>query len=172
MRFATETSTFRLQTLNEINITRYTMYIDSHTHFDMALEDTNLNEYAIMRNLREKEISHSVQVAVDVDNFSWSHNFAKKYQKNGVLFTLGIHPSSKAGDSELEKLKTYLNNVMDSADKDLLFGIGECGLDYYRMRQKKEMQQESFITPIFVALASGSFSHFHQDEPSVCCSPG
>lgn len=127
------------------------MYIDSHTHFDMTLEDKNLTEYTIIKNVKENEITHSVQVAVDVDNFAWSHDFAKKNRQNGVLFTLGIHPSSKAGDNELHQLENYIEKVIHSEDKDLLFGIGECGLDYYRMRQKKDMQQQSFRAHIALA---------------------
>jgi len=54
--------------------------------------------------------------------------------------TLGY--SSLAAD--LIYLSDFANDVLDSPDADLLFGIGEAGLDYFRMRKPKEMQVRSF----------------------------
>jgi TatD DNase family protein len=45
---------------------------------------------------------------------------------------------------ELGALADCVSDVMGGKDAPLLFGIGECGLDYYRMRQPREAQMRSF----------------------------
>ncbi|MCP4138244.1 MAG: TatD family hydrolase [bacterium] len=120
------------------------MYIDSHTHFDMILKEKNISEDSLMTGLIENNLKYVVQVAIDTKGFQWAYDFAKKYRKNGIFFSLGIHPSSWAADKELSFLSDFIKKVMTSEDSDLLFGVGECGLDYFRLRQEKEMQQKSF----------------------------
>ena len=120
------------------------MYIDSHTHFDLCLESAESTEEMLITGLKENSIIHSVQISIDVSGFQWSLQFARKYHKQGILFTLGIHPSSTAENENLKHLSNLVDTVMKSDDSSLLFGIGETGLDYYRMRQPKSMQKKSF----------------------------
>lgn len=127
------------------------MYIDSHAHFDLCMEDRNITEESLISGLRENNIKYAVQISTDADNLSLSHNFAGRNKDAGILFTLGIHPSSKAGDRELKALSEYAKRVMEGDDRGLLFGIGETGLDYYRMRQPKPLQRNSFDFQIDLA---------------------
>lgn len=124
------------------------MYIDSHTHFDLCLENAESTEETLISGLDENGIIHSVQISIDVSGFRWSLEFARKYREHGILFTLGIHPSSIAQDENLKYLSDLVDTAMNSADSSLLFGIGEAGLDYYRMRQPKSMQKKSFEAQI------------------------
>jgi TatD DNase family protein len=127
------------------------MILDSHVHFNMILEDKNYNEADLVKSLRYNNIEYSVQVSVDADDFTWSRDFAKRNYENGVFYTLGIHPSSHADDRNLADLALLAENELKGKYNRLLLGIGECGLDYYRMRQKKEMQIKSFETQIDIA---------------------
>ncbi len=127
------------------------MYIDSHSHFDLCLESSTLSEETLMTGLRDNNISHSVQISIDTSGFQWSLDFAKKYRDHGVMFSLGIHPSSKADEKDLNYLSLFIEQVMKSKNGDLLFGIGETGLDYYRMRQPKKIQLKSFEEQILLA---------------------
>lgn len=122
------------------------MYIDTHTHFDILLKEKRNTE----ENLLNNDLKYMVQVAVSSKSLEWSYNFALKHQKRGILFTLGLHPSSTAWDTELEQL----DNIVEKAYRnhpELLFGIGECGLDYYRMHQEQSMQESSFRHQIFLS---------------------
>ncbi|MCU0822414.1 MAG: TatD family hydrolase [Spirochaetes bacterium] len=129
------------------------MYIDTHVHFDMCLEDRTATEDSLVSGLKKNDIKFAVQVSVDFENLDWGYKFAKKNEN--IFFTLGIHPSSKAGDKELSGLSAYVNKIITSEDSRLLFGIGETGLDFYRMRQPKDNQIKSFIYQIDIAKKFG-----------------
>lgn len=127
------------------------MFIDSHTHIDIILKkEPKLTVPGIINTLQEAGIKHIVQVSVDTASFQWSYDLALKYREQGVRFTLGIHPSSTAWDKELTFLDEFLLKVIP-VHRSLLLGIGECGLDYYRMRQEKSMQINSFKHQLYLA---------------------
>ncbi|HOO71363.1 MAG TPA: TatD family hydrolase [Spirochaetota bacterium] len=128
------------------------MLVDSHAHFDLTLENRDISESELIAALGEHHVTHAVQVSIDPAGFSWSREFAVKHRTKGILFTLGIHPSSDAGDDELRTLENFTTEVMSGKDAHLLFGIGECGLDFYRMRQSGETQFRSFEFQIDLAL--------------------
>lgn len=119
-------------------------FIDSHAHFDLCLEELATDEATLVRGLRDNGIGRAVQVTIDAGGCGWSLEFARRNASDGVLFTLGIHPSSRSGDAELAELDAFVKKVMESVDSPLLFGIGETGLDFYRMRQPREAQYRSF----------------------------
>lgn len=127
------------------------MYIDSHSHFDLTIESTDKNENELLQFIEEKKITHAVQISTSTDGLEWSYDFAKRNKRYGILFTAGIHPSSSAENTHLTRLSDFTENIMESPGRELLFGIGECGLDYYRMHQEKEVQHASFDHQIDLA---------------------
>lgn len=127
------------------------MLLDSHTHFDMILEDKKIREEELVKSLRYNNIEYSVQVATEVKDLEWSRDFAKRHYEDGIFYTLGIHPSSIADDTALEKLASFTGDEMSGKYGKLILGIGECGLDFYRMRQPEEMQRRSFEFQIDLA---------------------
>ena len=118
------------------------MYIDTHAHFDMCMEETSFTEEEMLSRLTDKKIKYSVQISTKPDIFDWSYNFAKK--NKDIFFTLGIHPSESIAEDDLISLSKFIQKVLDSNDRKLLFGIGEIGLDYYRMHQPRNSQIKSF----------------------------
>ncbi len=131
------------------------MYIDSHAHFDLILEDTQDSEDVLMENLRSNNVLRVVQASIDMASCRWSLDFAKRRAAEGVFFTAGIHPSSPARKTELEELQLFAEKIHAGGDSSLFFGIGECGLDFYRMRQPKEMQEQSFRFQVDLANRLG-----------------
>ncbi len=127
------------------------MLIDSHAHFDLVLEGRDITEAEIFSGLKEHSVAFSVQVSIDPAGFSWSREFAARNRDRGILFTLGIHPSSPASEKDLKNLADFTAEVMAGRDAHLLFGIGECGLDFYRMRQQRDVQERSFEFQIDLA---------------------
>ncbi len=125
------------------------MYIDTHAHFDLCLEDRSLTEEIMLSGLKENNVQFAVQVSTEVNVFEWSYKFAKK--NNGIFFTLGIHPSSRALEQDLEAMSGFVKKVIDLNDRNILFGIGEIGLDFYRMHQPRKMQIKSFEYQLDVA---------------------
>lgn len=131
------------------------MYIDSHAHFDLTLEDGSITEDDLMDQTHADDIAGAVQVSIDTACSRWSRDFAKRHAGHGILFTVGIHPSSPAGTIELDELNSLAEQIMSSDDSRLLFGIGECGLDFYRKRQPAEIQERSFRFQIELANRLG-----------------
>jgi TatD DNase family protein len=120
------------------------MYIDSHAHVDMVLEEYSIAEDEMIGNMVSSGVVQAVQVAIDVESSQWSYEFAKRHAGDGILFTVGIHPSSRATARDLGSLHDLLETIEAGDDAGLVFGVGECGLDFYRMRQDKVMQMDSF----------------------------
>ncbi|MCU0849242.1 MAG: TatD family hydrolase [Spirochaetes bacterium] len=127
------------------------MYIDSHAHFDILIGETGADEKEVMDGLKKNGVSRAVQVSIDAGGLGWSREFAGRHSGSGILFTAGIHPSSRADGEQLGALEKFVLEVSGSPDSKLLFGIGECGLDYYRMRMPVEMQRSSFERQIDLA---------------------
>lgn len=126
------------------------MILDSHTHFDMILEQKGVLETEIITNLKDNNVKYAVQVSIEPKGFEWSRNFAQR-NSSGIFYTIGIHPSSRAEDKDLDYLSAFTASSMQAGSSELLLGIGECGLDYYRMHQPREMQIRSFEYQIQVA---------------------
>ncbi len=127
------------------------MYIDSHAHFDLILEKTDMSDGELLDDCINNSVSKSVQISIDIESCRWSQDFARKNHKKGILFTLGIHPSSEAGTENLSTLSRFVSDTILTEAYELLFGIGECGLDFYRMRQPKAKQKASFEHQIAIA---------------------
>ena len=127
------------------------MILDSHVHFNMILEDKKISEADILQSLKYNNIEFAVQISVEEKDFLWSRDFAKRNYENGIFYTLGIHPSSPAQEQTLANLASLVEQEMSGKYSRLLLGIGECGLDYYRMHQPKEMQINSFEKQIDIA---------------------
>ncbi len=120
------------------------VYVDSHAHFDLCIEEGAGRAEELLAGMHEGGVCHAVQISIDVDGLEWARDFAVQNRGRGVLFSLGIHPSSRADANDLIYLSDFVKDVMQSADSRLLFGIGEAGLDYYRMRRPREEQIRSF----------------------------
>jgi len=116
------------------------MYIDSHAHFDLILEKSAEDEAAVLDAMSRGGVTIAVQIGIDVPRSIWSRDFARRNADRGILYSVGIHPSSLAGHSDCKAIEE-----LASSGDERLFGIGECGLDYYRMRRTKEDQRESFL---------------------------
>jgi TatD DNase family protein len=117
----------------------------------MILRDKTKSEADLLKSLKYNNIEYALQVSVEERDFIWSRDFAKRHYEDGIFYTLGIHPSSQAAEKELKILSDLTDSEMKGKFDKLLFGIGECGLDYYRMHQPKEMQRNSFETQIDIA---------------------
>jgi TatD DNase family protein len=126
------------------------MYIDSHAHFDIIIQESGIDETALLSNMKSSDVLRAIQISIDPEGFNWSLDFACRNKNNGIRFTAGIHPSSESSEHELDYLEKFIENIPDDK-KNLLAGIGECGLDYYRMRRPEKEQHDSFIRQIAIS---------------------
>jgi TatD DNase family protein len=120
------------------------MFVDSHAHFDMVFSESGVSEESLLDTLSQKRIAHAVQVSIDLESLDWSADFIKRHDDGRFFFTMGIHPSTRTDTAMLEQFLGKADRYVSSPLKNRILGIGECGLDYYRMRQPKDLQLRSF----------------------------
>ncbi len=140
-------------------------YIDVHSHVNFVAFDADREE-TIKRALDNGV--YVINVGTQVDTSKKAIEMAEKYEK-GVYAIIGLHPvhTDKSFHDEKElgeggKEFTSRGEVfdekayLDMAKHPKVVGIGECGLDYYRLELESERKQrEAFSTQINVANESG-----------------
>src|SRR3989338_7111278 len=118
---------------------------DVHTHVQLAA--LNEDREDVIKRAQEKE-NYMINVGTQWDTSSAAIDLAKKYE-SGVWATIGLHPihTSKSFHDKQEigeggEEFTSRGEVFDydyylQLGKDeKVVGIGECGLDYYRLTRE------------------------------------
>ncbi len=145
------------------------MLIDTHAHVNFkAFKGEEEN---VIRRAHEAGVL-VVNVGTQLDTSTEAVDLAKKFQTPNFKFptyaVVGLHPVhtySQYVDEEESRFKTREEKFdyeayKKLAENPLVVGIGECGLDYYRLRTEdlgikpgevKELQKRAFIQQIKLA---------------------
>jgi TatD DNase family protein len=117
--------------------------VDTHCHlFLLDREPSDVVETA-----RASGVDRLLCVGVDVETSVRSLELAESI--DGVFATAGMHPhDADAFDS------VAASRIEELVSDRLVVGVGECGLDYFRMNSPREDQLRTFRTHI--ALSNGS----------------
>lgn len=111
------------------------MYIDSHAHFNLIIEE-GLTISELLEQMRQHEITTAVQIGTDIESTLWSRDFAAA--NSAIYYTAGLHPEHRF-DSERT---TELVSTIDTCCEDQkCIAIGEIGLDYHYPGFDKQNQQ-------------------------------
>ena len=111
------------------------MIIDTHAHLDFPDYNKDLDE--VLRRAEEIGVEYIINVGIDVKSSNKSINLAGRY--NQFFASIGIHPNEAANVS-----KEDWSQIESLAKQDKVVAIGETGLDYYRNRSEKGVQQRLF----------------------------
>lgn len=108
--------------------------VDTHCHLDSDEYNGDLEN---ILNTLEKEIEFCVNIGCDMKSCKSSIELAKKY--DFIYATVGIHPIyiSEIKDDDIKTLEKYIS-------QDKVVAIGEIGLDYYWMKDSKDIQKKWF----------------------------
>ena len=119
------------------------MAIDTHAHiFD---EQFDLDRDEVILRIKEANISKVVVVGFSKETNVLAQNLA---QKHHFLYpTAGYHPSevNDINIDDIKELEDFINNHK-------VYAIGECGLDYYWVKDNKEKQIWVFNEQIKLAI--------------------
>lgn len=118
--------------------------VDTHCHlFLMEVEPAVAVEAA-----RAGGVDRMICVGVDVESSRRSLDLAEGFE--GVFATAGMHPhDASAFDAHASaRLEELLHNP-------IVIGVGECGLDYFRMRSPREDQLRVLATHVAWSNESG-----------------
>lgn len=120
-------------------------WTDSHCHLHLC-EDEGASIAQLIRAAARAGVGSIVAVGIDVESSNRAITMAREYE--GVFATAGVHPNSAAdfGDAHVEKLDALLT-------KELVVGVGESGLDFYRDESPRPQQERAFRAHIELARA-------------------
>ena len=136
-------------------------YIDIHSHVNFKAFDEDRDE--VIKRALEND-TWVINVGTQIDTSKKAVEMANQY-KEGVYAIIGLHPihtgASYHDEKELGEGGKEFTSRGENFDKDAyrellkdpkVVGIGECGLDYFRLTEESvEKQKNDFIAQIELA---------------------
>lgn len=130
-------------------------YFDSHTHVQFAAYDEDRHE--LIKNTLEEGVG-MINVGTNLETSKSAIELANKYDEKPVFATVGLHPThtysnykdeNEMNDSSgLEKSFDY-EVYKNLASKNKVVAIGECGLDYFRLKSKEKKEIRKIQIEVF-----------------------
>jgi TatD DNase family protein len=118
------------------------MYIDSHCHLSKEYYDS-LDE--IVNKAKEKNVNTLIISGCDKNGIIEGLDIINKY--DNIYMTIGFHPSEANITTEEDLI--WLENLIKENDK--IIAVGEIGLDYYWVKDNKELQRDLFRRQLDIA---------------------
>ena len=119
------------------------MYVDSHCHLDFPELRAELPQ--VLERMAAARVTHALCISVTMP--SWPEVHALALQNENLYATVGVHPDTEDASTPSADALAAL------AQRPKVVGIGETGLDYYRLSGDLEWQRTRFRTHIAVARA-------------------
>lgn len=132
------------------------MFVDSHCHINFPDLRARLPE--LLTRMRENRVTHALCISVTLEDFPSVLEIAE--QEPNVYATVGVHPDAEADVEEGRSIEEpTLERLLTLADHPRVVGIGETGLDYYRLGDRTvadmEWQRDRFRTHIRASKQTG-----------------
>lgn len=130
------------------------MYIDSHCHLDFP--ELNQNLSAVLAAMRQNDVGYGLCISVTLPELPKVLAVAEAHPN--LFATVGVHPDYE----EVEE--PTVAELVRLAQHPKVIGIGETGLDYYRLKGDLEWQRERFRTHIRAAVEASMPLVIHTRE--------
>ena len=129
------------------------MYTESHCHLNFPELMGQLD--SIQQAMVAAQVNRAMVICTTMEKFDEVHNLAMA--NNNMWATVGVHPDNEG------VREPSLQDLLDGATRPKVVAIGETGLDYYQMDERKggrtiadmEWQRERFRTHIRAARQTG-----------------
>jgi TatD DNase family protein len=129
------------------------MYTDSHCHLNFPELMSQLDN--IQQAMVAAQVTRAMVICTTLEKFDEVHKLA--LANDNMWATVGVHPDNEG------VREPSLQDLLDGAARAKVVGIGETGLDYYQMDERKggrtiadmEWQRERFRTHIRAARQTG-----------------
>ncbi len=122
------------------------MFIDSHCHLDFP--ELQAQQDGVLALMRENAVTHALTISTTLKTFPAVRAVAEAHAH--IWCTAGVHP-----DEQVDEREATMEELVAMAAHPKVVGIGETGLDYYRLPEPLDWQRERFRTHIRAARASG-----------------
>jgi len=116
-------------------------FVDSHCHINFPELVADID--AVLARMRENEVVNALCISVNLADFPQVLRLAEQYPH--IYATVGVHPDYE--DVE----EPSVARLVELAQHPKIIGIGETGLDYYRLTGELEWQRARFRTHIRAA---------------------
>ena len=121
------------------------MFTDSHCHLSFPELQASLPEIRLA--MREAQVDRALCICTTLEEFDAVHGLAMRY--DNFWATVGVHPDNEG------VLEPAFDDLVRRAGLPRVVGIGETGLDYYRLGERAvadmAWQRERFRTHIRAA---------------------
>jgi TatD DNase family protein len=121
------------------------MFTDSHCHLNFPELVENLD--TIRADMAAAQVNRALVISTTLESFPDVHALATQY--DNFWATVGVHPDNEGVQ------EPSLNDLLERAKLPKVVGIGETGLDYYRLNGRTvadmEWQRERFRVHIRAA---------------------
>lgn len=121
------------------------MFTDSHCHLSFPELSAKLPE--ILSAMRDAQVDRALCICTTLEEFEEVHALARDHVN--LWGTVGVHPDNE------NVLEPTLNDLLQRAARPRVVGIGETGLDYYRLNGRTvadmDWQRERFRVHIRAA---------------------
>ena len=132
-------------------------YFDVHSH--ISFKDYDEDRAAVVERMREAGVG-TITVGVDIQTSIEAVSFAEKHE--GFYATIGLHPNNtptEGFDAKLYKKLLVSEKVV---------GVGECGLDYYRIESNVAKEKKRQLLEFEKQMA---FAIEHNKPLMIHCRP-
>ena len=128
------------------------MYTDSHCHLNFPELMSQLD--SIQQAMQAAQVTRALCICTTMENFDEVHGLAMAH--DNMWATVGVHPDNEG------VREPSVQDLLDGAARPKVVAIGETGLDYYQMDERKggrsvadmAWQRERFRTHIRAARQS------------------
>ncbi len=114
------------------------MYTDSHCHLNFPQLQSRMSE--IRQEMQAAQVSRALLISTQLETFEDVHRLAMAY--DNFWCTAGVHPD------EDQVQEPTLEDLLRTGQRPKVVGIGETGLDYYRLGERSladmEWQRQRF----------------------------
>ncbi|MFM9913517.1 MAG: TatD family hydrolase [Methylophilaceae bacterium] len=118
------------------------MFIDSHCHLDFPELATNIAD--VLAAMHANDVTYGLCISVKLPDFPRVLAMAEAH--DNLFATVGVHPDYE------DEIEPSVDDLVCLAAHPKVVGIGETGLDYYRLTGDLEWQRERFRTHIRAAI--------------------
>jgi TatD DNase family protein len=125
------------------------MFTDSHCHLSFPELQAQLPQ--IRQAMQDAQVDRALCICTTLEEFETVQGLATRY--DNFWATVGVHPDNE------DVREPSLNDLLERAALPKVVGIGETGLDYYRLGERTvadmEWQRERFRVHIRAARQTG-----------------
>ncbi|MDP3709613.1 MAG: TatD family hydrolase [Polaromonas sp.] len=125
------------------------MFTDSHCHLSFPALQAQLPQ--IRQAMQDAQVDRALCICTTLEEFETVHQLATTYEN--FWSTVGVHPDNE------DVLEPSLDDLLQRASLPKVVGIGETGLDYFRLGERSvadmEWQRERFRVHIRAARRCG-----------------